>query len=331
VSREAAQLPFDVAARSVNADWGTSYDGKQLQRWAEHYGDEVATDQERERKEYLKGKRPAGPENAPTVLAVGMDGGRVQEREKDPQSQSRWHEDKVLTISSYRKASAKEPGGDLEPVRLVTTYLGTMQDSHRFGQLARVEAERRGIRQALEVVIIGDGASWIDTVAGEHFGCHTRILDFYHVDERLGAVAKALYPVDEPKRQRLGDRLESQLWEGKVATIIRWMEKKAEALGQPRQTDPADHPRRVVWENLFYLQRHQGQMNYPAYRAKGWPIGSGVTESGVKLFNKRVKGTEQFWNKSGAESILALRALWLSQDDRWHHYWWCGQLPRMAA
>jgi len=291
----------------------------------------VAGDQERERREYLKGKRPTGPENAPELLAVGMDGGRVQERQKDPESQSRWHEDKVLTISSYRQAPAQEPGGDPAPVRLVTSYVGTMQDSGKFGQLARVEAERRGIRQAVAVVILGDGASWIDTIVGEHFACHTRIIDFYHVDERLGEVAKALYPVQERKRKRLADRLESQLYQGKVGTIIRWMEHKAQRLGPPRDIDPPDHPRRVLSENLNYLQRHQGQMDYPAYRAKGWPIGSGVTESGVKLFNKRVKGTEQFWNESGAEAILALRALWLSEDDRWRHYWLYGKLPRMAA
>ena len=33
-------------------------------------------------------------------------------------------------------------------------------------------------------------------------------------------------------------------------------------------------------------------MDYPTFRRKGWPIGSGVTESAVNQFNKRVKGTE---------------------------------------
>jgi hypothetical protein len=33
-------------------------------------------------------------------------------------------------------------------------------------------------------------------------------------------------------------------------------------------------------------------MMYDVYRGKGWPIGSGNTEAGVKTFNKRVKGTE---------------------------------------
>jgi hypothetical protein len=53
----------------------------------------------------------------------------------------------------------------------------------------------------------------------------------------------------------------------------------------------------------------------------GWPIGSGVTEAAVKQFNKRVKGTEQFWNEQGIEPILALRGQWISQDDRWDRYW----------
>ncbi len=34
-----------------------------------------------------------------------------------------------------------------------------------------------------------------------------------------------------------------------------------------------------------------------------------------------MKGTEQFWSIPGVESILSLRALWLSQDDRWTRYW----------
>ena len=331
VCRETAAQPFDPAARSLNADWGTAYDGKQMQRWAERIGGRLVDLQEEERAAALRGRRPAGPANDPDLLVVGMDGGRVQEREQDPDTKSRWHEDKVLTVSSYRREASVEPGGDPAPVRLVTTYVGTMASSVKFGPLARVEAERRGIRQAREVVVIGDGGSWIDTVAQEHFGCHTRIIDYAHVAGRLAACAKAVHPVDEKKRKRLAGRLESHLYDGRIKGLLRWLQRQCQRLGRIRETDPEGHPRRVLGENLTYLQRHGHQMDYPRYRARGWPIGSGVTESGVKLFNKRVKGTEQFWNEAGVESILALRALWLSQDDRWHHYWWYGRLLRQAA
>ena len=47
-------------------------------------------------------------------------------------------------------------------------------------------------------------------------------------------------------------------------------------------------------------------MRYPEYRAKGWPMGSGDTEVGVKQFDKRDKGTEQFWEEAAVEPILTL-------------------------
>ncbi len=92
----------------------------------------------------------------------------------------------------------------------------------------------------------------------------------------------------------------------------------------PRAADQSpgpDHPRRVLANNVSYFQKHRRHMDYPEYRRKGWPIGSGVTEAGVMQFNKRVKGTDQFWSETGAESILALHAMWLSDDDRWPRYW----------
>ena len=56
-----------------------------------------------------------------------------------------------------------------------------------------------------------------------------------------------------------------------------------------------------------------------------------MTESGVKQFNKRVKSTDQFWNEPGVEAILALRALWFSQDGRWLHYWTNRPAHQQAA
>ena len=109
------------------------------------------------------------------------------------------------------------------------------------------------------------------------------------------------------------------------------LETLTDRAGPPRANDPANHPRRVLHQTLGYFQRHAEHMNYPEYRKRGWPIGSGITEAGVKQFNKRVKGTEQFWHDQGVEPILALRSLWLSGDDRWNHYWLHHNPLRAAA
>lgn len=102
---------------------------------------------------------------------------------------------------------------------------------------------------------------------------------------------------------------------------------------QTREKDPETGSR---WKEdkmltiTSYFQRHRDHMDYPKYRAKGWPIGSGITASGVKCFGKRVKGTEQFWNVQGAEAILALPSLWLSVDER-STYYWLGQTAKARA
>ena len=327
VARQVALLTYDPAAQTLSEDWGTQLDGKQVQRWALKLGQKLVEVQAQEVLAYEKGQRPQGPANAPELLVVGLDGGRVQGRDKDPESGSRWREDKVLTITSYRPGN----GRDREPEHLLSTCVATMADSQAFGKLARVEAERRGVRQARRVLLIRDGAAWIDTQHQEHFGRHERIVDYYHANEHLHEQAKALYPQLEVRRKQWAEKLETLLWRGQITGLIRILAACTRKLGSPQDNDPPGHPRRVAAQNLGYFSKHQAHMNYPAYRKLGWPIGSGNVEGGVKQVNKRVKGTEQFWNQEGVEPILALRALRLSQDERWDHYWLCGRLPRQAA
>jgi hypothetical protein len=330
MAREAVVQPYAKAAQALNEDWASAYDGKQIQRWAQRTGDALLAQQAAEREAYERGQRPPGPMNDPLLLVIGMDGGRVQNRVKSSENGtpgSRWREDKVLTISSYLPGD----GQDQAPRPLVTTYLATMNASDDFGVMARLEAERRGIRQAKEVVVIGDGAAWIDTLHQRHFHRHVRIIDWYHAAEHLHDVAKAAHGEHAGEQQALAERLTAALWNGQVQSVAMAIEALARCAAAVREEDPADHPRRVLHQNASYFARHAQHMNYPAYRKRGWPIGSGVTEGGVKQFNKRVKGTEQFWHNQGVEPILALRALWQSGDERWHHHWLCpAPCPKAA-
>jgi hypothetical protein len=327
VAREGVAQTFPKATEALNEDWGTQWDAKQIQRWVESMGQTLLAQQRQEVARYERGERPRGPKNDPELLVIELDGGRVQEREKDVQTLSRWREDKVLTITNYQPGDGKER----EPVALVTTYMATMQASDELGSWARVEAERRGIRQAKQTLVLGDGAAWIDAVHQEQFPRQVRIVDWYHAAQHLHEVAKAIYPQQESRCQKLAESLKTLLWQGRSKGVVKVLERWSSKLGQPQNSDEVDHPRRVVARNAGYFKKHSEHMNYPQYRRRGWPIGSGVVESGVKQFNKRVKGTEQFWTQAGVESVLALRAMWLSSDQRWDHYWLCGRQLRAAA
>lgn len=318
VAREGALQSFDQAASALNEDWGTRLDGKQIQRWSEALGRTVQVARDAEACAYERGQRPASVPNAPALLVIGMDGGRVQTREKQGENGNRWREDKVAAISSYLPGdqTAERP-----PEPLVTTYVATMGQTEPFGKLVHVEAERRGLRQAETVLVLGDGGNWIDPLSTRERLHDQRIVDYYHAVEHVYEAARAALGRDAPEALALAGQLKAHLWDGRLDQVIGLLKTHADGVGPPQASDGPDHPRRVLSNNVGYFQTHRHHMDYPTYRAKGWPIGSGVTESAVKLFNKRVKGTEQFWNVPGVEAILALRALWLSQDGRWENYW----------
>jgi hypothetical protein len=327
VAREAATQSFDNAARALNLDWGTTYDGKQVQRWGEALGQTLVEHRQKELEASRKGDRPVPKANEHELLVIGMDGGRVQTREKNQETGSRWREDKVLTVTSCLKGD----GGERPPTKLLSTCVATMADAKAFGPLASLEAERRGIRNAVQVIGIHDGGNWIDPLWQEHFGCHPRILDYYHGSEHLHEAARAAAAAIGGKQSEpLAEELVSLLWDGQVDPLLARLQELSAAAGQPLAADPATHPRVVLARTVGYFQKHRDQVDYPAYRAKGWPIGSGITESGVKLFGKRVKGSEQFWNVPGAEAILALRSKWLSEDEP-SKYYWLGRGVQPAA
>ena len=148
---------------------------------------------------------------------------------------------------------------------------------------------------------------------------------------RAAAAAAATPPPPdaEPLAEELGE-LVGLLWHGRTDALIGRLAELSAAAGPPRPADPKGHPRQALAANLAYFRRHRGHVDYPAYRAKGWPVGSGITESGVKRFGQRVKGTEQFWSVGGAEAILALRGKWLSEDEASSHYW-LGRPPTARA
>jgi len=316
VAREGADRVFDDAARALNLDWQTELDGKQIQRWSERMGDRLVAARAQEVRLERCGVHPEGPLNAPELLVVGMDGGRVHTRDKDPDTQSRWREDKVASFTSYLPGDGKEK----KPRALVTTYTATMKDARGFGPMVKLEGNRRGLSRAAVVLNISDGGNWIDPLATRLKLADHRILDYYHAVEHVHALAAAVHGKDTPKSKTLGAEWESLLWEGKVDQVILLAGQHSGPSGKAEPEHAAEAPQ-ILKRELEYFAKHREHMRYDVYRAKGWPIGSGNTEAGVKTFNHRVKGTEQRWRLPGVEAVLALRAAWKSQDGRWERLW----------
>ena len=100
-----------------------------------------------------------------------------------------------------------------------------------------------------------------------------------------------------------------------IAELRTWSDIQAGLRGGLEGLADED-PRRIVARVLGYLGDNRDRMDYPRYRREGLPWTTSHVESTVKVFNRRVKGSEKFWSEAGAEAILQLRAAFLSEDGR---------------
>ena len=85
---------------------------------------------------------------------------------------SRW---RPLAIPTWSLPPSLERSESKKPEKLVTTHVATMADAHDFGKLVRVEAERRGLRQAEEAIFMGDCGNWLDPLREREFPALPRI------------------------------------------------------------------------------------------------------------------------------------------------------------
>jgi len=79
--------------------------------------------------------------------------------------------------------------------------------------------------------------------------------------------------------------------------------------------------KRTALDSLIqYASQRSDLIRYPAFRARNWQIGSGLTESTCKTTTHRVKGRgRRRWNSPNAEAMMALAAL--HDSNLWQTYW----------
>ena len=210
----------------------------------------------------------------------------------------------------------EQPESHWPPEPLVRTCQTTLESSETFGPRVAAEAQRRNFVAAPLRVFLGDGGAWIWTLHRTHFSTFEPIVDFVHALTHLSLAAKAVGGSAAAVWERyLG--WATACWQGRVATVLEELRAVLEGMSPPENPEakPTD-PYEIIRLTIGYLTNNQSRMDYPRYRRAGLPSCSGLAKSLIKLFNRRVKGTEKFWKPTGAETILQLRAAGLCEDER---------------
>jgi hypothetical protein len=209
-----------------------------------------------------------------------------------------------------------------QPRPLVRTVLASMADSETFGWQVAAEVQRRRLGEARRKACVCDGQKWNWTIFALHLlplG-FLGILDFIHLAVHLYAAACAAAGKGA-EAWPLYEQWLRWAWSGEVTALLKGLKHQAALRGEPPAGVKEDDPRKILADAVGYVRNNRDKMNYPEYRRQGLPISSAPVESVIKQLNRRVKGSEKFWLRGGAEAVLQVRAAYLSQDDRVDRFW----------
>jgi len=203
------------------------------------------------------------------------------------------------------------------PEVLVKSVVATRQGVEAFGEQLVAQAHARGFHAARRKAFVADGSATNWGVHRKHFSHYTPVLDFTHAICYVYAAAMVGRSGDAAWADYVA--WAQHLWAGNTAELIAAVAARAEALGPPGEGDETS-PAAIVARTLGYLKNQRTRMNYAQYRKLGLPITSSHIESTIKQINRRVKGTEKFWDH-GAEPILRLAADHLSETPDFDRFW----------
>ena len=193
-------------------------------------------------------------------------------------------------------------------------YIARRMSAEEFGRFLYALAQQCGLDRALEVVILGDGARWIRRIVEEHFPHAVHIIDLYHAQEHVWNVANAVHGPGTPQGAAWAKQADDLLSHGKIEELIELIEKLPSIPAKP------DATRSVPEIEADYFRFNAERMRYPAFRAKGMHIGSGVAEAACKtVVSTRAKRSGMRWTPEGLDAVLALRTSVLSQS--YNSFW----------
>ena len=199
--------------------------------------------------------------------------------------------------------------------RFQARYVAGLGGQASLGEPLRRQAAQVGMDRAQRWIAVSDAGAGVEDWLRVNFGrVDAVIVDFYHVTEHLGDLARALYPADESAREGWLDRWCHRLKHEGGEVVLKGL--------RALPPDGREAVRKVHAEVVGYFENHVHRMDYPTYRSKGWAIGSGPIESACKtVIGKRMKGGGMRWGNDGADEMSHLRALFCSGERQWDAYW----------
>ena len=255
-------------------------------------------------------------------ISVGIDRVSVpmEEPAKRPVGRPRKNAPKKPIERNYRMAycgcvTLHDAQGDA----IKTFRYGTMpkmDEEHLCWRMANDVGWMIEKRPDLKITLLADGAHEMwklleSSFPQDIFGKQHRLVDLWHLLEKLSPAAKVIHGSKEAK-------MTMKRWRTLLLRNSKAVETILAELEESGSENVRDNNKQPVHEAMTYLENHshEGRMNYAGARRKNLPIGSGNVEATCKcLVEMRMKRAGSRWKTKTAEHVLQLRSLALS--NRW--------------
>lgn len=288
------------------------------------------------------------PASAPFTLIIELDAWNIRERDdwgrtetarqeaarQGQPAPSKWHWVYVGTVFRLDHSGQTAGGRAIISQR---GYACTRLGVEALLRQLYFEAQRGGLGQTQDVLVIADGAAWIWNAVADRFPTARRRLDLYHVDEHLWAVAHDLHGQGTPEARAWVAPLLQQVRDDDALAVIQNLKDVAATVGDKLQEK--------LRRQMAYFENHQNRLQYrdilqarkaveqgsatPAQKLKATePLGSGAIESTCRQYQCRFKRTGQFWSTAGDEALLCLETFW--RNGRWHQLFPHAKPPSFA-
>lgn len=185
---------------------------------------------------------------------------------------------------------------------LARTYVSHLGHWTQFALVLWLTMLRLRWDQAKLIVVLSDGAEWIRTLAN-WLPTSTKtllILDYYHAAHRAWDLCRAIYGPNTDLCQAKAKQWCALIEDGGVADVI-------VELGTMRDSRPATQE--LIDSLRTYFENNKKRMDYPAYKARGLRVTSGIVESAnFHVTGARLKQQGMRWSEPGARQMAMLRA-----------------------
>jgi len=279
--------PFAEGAERYSLHHGTPISENLIRRVVERVGKRAQA------RDDLAERARAPSVTAPSTLLVQVDGSMLPTRGADP-----WREVKVgLVVREDRLVDNKGRG-------LITEarFVARLGDFTGFKEELMTALNLERAWECERLVVVGDGAKWVWSLADEICPGAIQILDYPHALQYAHNAAKALFEAFPGLQNLFVEHIERELWAGRVGALIQELQSCLFAA--------RGKPRKALMTLIRYYSSNKGRMRYDLYAQDGLPVGSGAIESAHRhLLQKRMKLAGQHWEPHRADRLARLRAL----------------------